>query len=141
MGRRTFQSILEALNHPLKDRVNIVLSRDEGFVPPSTKGYAVLGATSVDAALKMVRTKQVFFIGGVSVYEEVLEGNLLDTLMITEIVGEFRADTFFPTINQRAWNLQSEECPPEGDENPFELRFKVYRPKVRSEVLSPQKRI
>jgi dihydrofolate reductase len=89
MGERTYASI----GHALPNRVNIVLTRNKDFVAAP----GVLVAGSIDEALALTREQEqeeIFVIGGGQVYAQFLP--LADKLYVTEVTGDFEADTFFP---------------------------------------------
>jgi len=94
MGRRTLESLPGGL--PLKDRTNIVLSRDKELQIPG----AVV-CNSIDNLLDELEKyddENIFIIGGQTVYEELLD--YCNTAYITEINAEFPADAFFPDITK-----------------------------------------
>ena len=102
MGRKTLESFPNG--KPLKDRINIVLTRDVS--------YRVDGATvchSVDELLEEISkydTNNVYVIGGGSIYE-LLEPHC-DTALITRIEYEYDADTHFPKLDKLGWELTEE---------------------------------
>ncbi|XP_012926541.2 dihydrofolate reductase isoform X5 [Heterocephalus glaber] len=107
MGRKTWFSIPEK-NRPLKDRINIVLSR-ELKEPP--RGAHFL-AQSLDDALKLIeqpelasKVDMVWIVGGSSVYKEVMDRPGHVKLFVTRIMQEFESDTFFPEIDLKKYRL------------------------------------
>ena len=89
MGRRTWLT----LKRPLKDRQNIVLSRDQNL--PSDDSMIVL--RDVDLVLDFVRTQEthLFVIGGAQVYESFLPH--IERWIVTEVpLAVEGADTFMP---------------------------------------------
>jgi dihydrofolate reductase len=99
MGRKTFESIGTAL----KDRTNIVLTRDLGLV---THG-AVL-ATSLDAAFAFACADadkrgvgEIMVIGGGDVFEAVMDD--ADRLEITRVHASPQGDSHFPPVDPRQW--------------------------------------
>lgn len=96
MGRRTFESIVKVLGHPLKGRTNIVLTRSHTRVIEDGGGIAV---SSLNDALAVAeRFGEPFVIGGAEVYKEALP--LARVLHITTVYarqggGGFPEDTFF----------------------------------------------
>ena len=99
MGRKTFESI----GKPLKDRTNIVLTKDFGLIVPG----GVL-ATSLDAAMSMARqdaTKrgvdEIMVIGGGDVFERMMPK--ADRLEITHVHASPEGDAFFPVIDPQLW--------------------------------------
>ena len=99
MGRKTYESI----GKPLKDRTNIVLTKDLGLKVPG----GVL-ATSLDAAMIMARqdaTKrgvdEIMVIGGGDVFERIMPK--ADRLEITHVHASPEGDAFFPPIDPNMW--------------------------------------
>ena len=100
MGRKTWESI-PPKTRPLKNRLNVVLSRSEGFIPEQ----GVLKFHSVEACIKGLSKDhkyldEVFVIGGSEIYCQFLDSPVITTVYTTEIhsTREFRADRYFPTI-------------------------------------------
>jgi dihydrofolate reductase len=108
MGRKTYDSI----GAPLKNRVNIVLTRDtmNKSTIPNLSFQQSLDAAALSAAKTTV--ENVFVIGGESVYKEALNHpqcrhiylNLISTKCDVE-----DADAFFPTIDPTKYKLISEK--------------------------------
>src|SRR4051794_11807779 len=100
MGRKTFESIGKAL----KDRTNIVLSRDFSLAAPG----AVL-ATSLDAAFAFAgqdadkrRVNEIIVIGGSDIFEACME--VADRLEITRVHASPEGDSHFPEIDMSQWH-------------------------------------
>ena len=100
MGRKTWDSIpVEA--RPLKNRLNVVLSRSDAFIPEQ----GVLKFHSVEACIKGLSKNhkyldEVFVIGGSEIYCQFLDTPVITTVYATEIYSDrgFRADRFFPNL-------------------------------------------
>ena len=94
MGRRTWDSLPFK---PLKNRLNIVVSRDTSL------SEHVVG--SVEAAVALAYAsgyRRVYGIGGQSIYAEMLP--LADRLLLTEVDLEIEeADAYFPQLDESAW--------------------------------------
>ena len=94
MGRRTWESLPV---RPLKNRLNLVVSRDAGVaehVYPDP-------ATAVAAAYAAGRSR-VYGIGGASVYAALLP--MAHRLLITEVDMDVPdADTWFPAFDPAGW--------------------------------------
>ena len=89
MGKRTWLT----LKGPLKDRQNIVLSRDQNL--PTHDSVIVL--RDVDSVLELVRAQDIhlFVIGGAQVYESFLPH--IERWIVTEVPLAVKgADTFMP---------------------------------------------
>lgn len=102
MGRKTFESI----GKPLPNRKNIVLTNGK----PQQFPLAVVTAKSVEGALiqaQLTRSEEVFIIGGAGVYQSFMAK--ADKIYLTVVHAEFKADTFFPKLDLKEWEIVSEE--------------------------------
>jgi dihydrofolate reductase len=106
MGRKTYESILSRLGHPLSNRWNIVISRDKHFRSMGITG--VVG--SVEEALDLAGTKPnlPYVIGGEQIYNQTI--NLPDArkIELTRVKGIYHGDSFFPRIDSSRWVLSSQ---------------------------------
>ena len=94
MGRRTFES----LSGPLKNRRNIVISKN--YQPGNHK----IEVVTLEEALQYT---DAFVIGGGIIYKALLP--YCDEAYITKIYNTFDADMFFPNLdNHQDWILQEE---------------------------------
>ena len=117
MGRRTWLT----LKGPLKDRRNIVLSRDPSL--PSQDSLTVL--SGVDSVLDLIRNQeeQLFVIGGAQVYESFLPH--VERWIVTEVPLAIEgADTFMPANFLDGFEMYELRQLAEG------LRVKFYERKV-----------
>lgn len=103
MGRKTLESFPQ--NQPLKNRVNIVLTKNEK--------YQVNGATVVHSVeelqeeLKQYTEEEIYVIGGESIYRQLLP--MCDTAIVTKIDEAYEADTYFPNLDELAdWEIAEE---------------------------------
>ncbi|CAM4572579.1 unnamed protein product [Caretta caretta] len=135
MGKRTWFSIPEK-NRPLKDRINIVLSRELKETP---KGADYL-AKSLDDALVLLdspelksKVDMVWIIGGSSVYKAAMEKPVHQRLFVTRILQEFESDTFFPEIDLKKYKHLPEYPGVPADvqeENGIRYKYEVYEKTV-----------
>ncbi|KAL9097533.1 MAG: hypothetical protein Q9165_000429 [Trypethelium subeluteriae] len=103
MGRKTWESIPVRFR-PLKDRINVVLTRNSGAVKGEEKdkeGSDVVTATGMEVALEELRKRgdgvgRCFVIGGSSVYEEAMPRPEMKRVLLTRVYKDFECDTFFP---------------------------------------------
>lgn len=97
MGSKTWESLPEAYK-PLPGRLNVILSRREGYAVPA----GVLAFNSVEEALQTLEehedVEKVFVIGGGQIYNETITSEACRELILTEIHKEFDCDVFFPEI-------------------------------------------
>ena len=99
MGRKTWQS----LGRPLKDRQNVVVTRDRGYSAPGATVVASLPAAIAAASLP----PPVFCIGGGELYREALP--LACVMYLTEIDRDFEGDVRFPDFDPTQWRVASRE--------------------------------
>ncbi len=119
MGRKTFES----MGVPLKNRINIVITRDPHY---STSGILVVH--SLHKALQVAESKgeeETFIIGGSEIYQLALP--VLDKIYLTEIdlIVE-NGDAFFPDFDLNSWRLISEESHTPDDKNHYNYTFKIF---------------
>jgi len=122
MGRKTFESIGKAL----KDRTNIVLTRDFGLVAQG----AVL-ATSMDAAFAFAVSdadkrgaKEIMVIGGSDIFETAMP--VADRLEITRVHASPQGDSFFPEIDAQVWRVVKSERRGRGPQDEVDFTVQTY---------------
>ncbi|MDD7769689.1 dihydrofolate reductase [Suipraeoptans intestinalis] len=100
MGRKTLESFPGG--QPLKNRVNIVLTRDAGF---QAKGAVVCGSMEeVLEELKQYAEEDVYIIGGESIYRQFLP--YCKKAYITKVFHKYDADTYFPDLDrEEGWKM------------------------------------
>ncbi|MGI6071760.1 MAG: dihydrofolate reductase [Lachnospiraceae bacterium] len=94
MGRKTLESFPQG--NPLKNRVNIVLTRNPFYEKEGV--IAVAGRRELERELKNHADKEIFVIGGESIYRQLLD--LCDEVFITKVDAEYEADAFFPSLDE-----------------------------------------
>lgn len=114
MGRKTLESFPNGL--PLKQRTNIVLSRDKNY---QVKGALVMHTTEeLLEHLKGYAPEEIFIIGGESIYRQFLP--YCDTAYVTKIDHAYDADTHFPNLDE----MPEWEMTEAGEEQTsFDLEF------------------
>ena len=123
MGRKTFESI----GRPLPLRKNIVVSRSPIAVPN------VEQEADLEALLKSLsrkRKEEYFVIGGGSVYASAMK--YARRLYITRVYSKAeRADTFFPEIDEKKWEIVEKSEILHDQENNIDFQFIVYGKKAK----------
>ena len=119
MGRKTLESFPGS--KPLKNRVNIVLSRSSH----STDGAEFV--TSVEELLEKLKqydTDDVYVIGGAQIYSLLLP--YCDTALITHVdaVAD-EADSKFPELKDSEWEITEQSDILEN--NGIKFRFTTYK--------------
>ena len=119
MGRKTLESFPGG--RPLKNRINIVLTRNEAYHP---EGVTV--CRSREETLKLLNAyapEDVFILGGGMIYREFLAD--CEKAYVTHIFADFEADTDFPNLDaDPAWHLA--ETGERREDNGIFYEFRVY---------------
>lgn len=93
MGRKTWESIPPRFR-PLKDRMNLVITRNSKSIDAS------LVTGSMEGAIRFVGMtmfdRKAFVIGGAQIYSEALQRQEAKRILLTRILTDFPCDTFFP---------------------------------------------
>ena len=100
MGKNTYLSLPK---RPLPERENIVLT----FLDDPFNEQGITIKHSLKDALEYTENKDVYIIGGASVYKQAME--FATKLEITSIEMEYQGDTFFPEISLDIWKLIKED--------------------------------
>ena len=117
MGRRTFQSLPRVLDR----RLNIVLSRESGFIAPGAivAGSLEEGLTHARRAAQEAGVEEIMVIGGDDVFRAVMP--LAKRIYLTEVHASPHADTWLKDFDLKDWRELSRERHEPGpkDEYPF----------------------
>ena len=121
-GRKNYESIPDKYR-PLKDRVNIVVTRNTDYDAPGA-----LVVDSLNAGLEiahLANESEAFIIGGGQIYREALTMRVIDRLYITMVHSNVLGDTHFPQLDPSEWN-EVERVRHEADErHAFAFSFVV----------------
>ncbi len=114
MGRTTYETI----GHPLPDRLNIIISRDEKYV---AEGCTV--ARSIEEALDLARDKgEVFIIGGAAIFEQTQ--SLASKIYLTRVHASPEGDVFF-RYDHEYWRETDIETHPADNKNQYAYSFSI----------------
>lgn len=121
MGRKTFESFP---NGPLKDRENLVLTRQED--------YEVEGAfifNNKEDALKHASNndKPLHIIGGAEIFRQFLDD--VDIIYLTVVHEDFKGDTEMPEIDYSLFELETEREGHVDEKNIYPHTFYTYKRK------------
>ena len=107
---------------PLKNRMNIVLYPTDIEIEGATVVHGIDEAVDLAADIK---DKDVFVIGGASVYNQLLP--YCDTAYITKIDREFEADVFIPDLDKLdEWYIADESETYQNDDG-TEYKYVTYK--------------
>ncbi len=103
MGRKTFES----LGKPLKDRLNIILTRKQNLHYDFENIIVIDGLENSFAYCEKNKYEKIFVIGGGEIYKQAIK--LADEMIISFMNFEAEGDIFFPEINSRIWKRKSSD--------------------------------
>lgn len=114
MGRKTLESFPNGL--PLARRTNVVLTTDMNY---EAKGAVLVhSGEELLEELKKYESDDIYVIGGGSVYEMMLP--YCDTVYVTKIDFAYKADTWFPNLDELPeWELTEES----EEQTCFDIEF------------------
>ena len=122
MGRKTLESFPNG--QPLPNRVNIVMTKNPDY---KAKGCVIVHSEEeLMEELKKYPDKEIFLIGGASIYEQFLP--MCEEVYVTKIDFAYQADCHFPNLDE----MEEWEMYEEGEEETFfsiEYYFNKYRRK------------
>lgn len=100
LGRKTMDTFPGG--RPLPKRVNIILSGNANY---KVEGAIVVhNIPELMEELKKYDSKDVYIIGGDSVYRQMID--YCDTIHVTKIDREYEADAFFPNLDEmEGWHI------------------------------------
>lgn len=117
MGRKTFDSFPGLL----PNRKHIVISRNKNI---SFSDEVAVVNNFKDAIRETGDDENPFIIGGGQIYK--LAMDLVDKIELTRVHEEFKADTFFPKIDEDKWELINEEFNEKDERHQFSFTYKTY---------------
>ncbi len=127
MGRKTYESIGMAL----PGRRNIVITRDDNYIPQGKGADLVDVVSSVEQALALVdgsnggvAVKEIMVIGGGAIYKHCLPAT--NRLYITHINANIAGDTQFPNYDDGSWKKVASDFRPRDEKNAYDLEFCIY---------------
>ena len=120
MGRKNYESLPHKFK-PLKNRVNIVVTRQSEYTAPGT-----ILVNSIKDGLDYAENNgesEVFIIGGGEIYAESMD--VVSRMYITEVKESFEGDTFFPKFDRNLWREVSRTPNFPDDKHQFAYDFVV----------------
>ena len=118
MGRKTLESFPNGL--PLKNRTNIVLTRDMSY---QVKDAIVLHSLEdLREELKKYPSEDIYVIGGETIYRQLLDD--CDVAHITKIEYAYDADAYFPNLDELPeWKITADS----EEQTYFDLEYFFYK--------------
>lgn len=120
MGERTYQAykdVKEAFN----TQHVIVLSHSLKYLDDAEVVH------ELDEIVERAKSSELWVIGGGSMFKQLMP--YASKMHLTEIDGEFEADTFFPEYDTSEWELVEKLNEPADQDNPYSSVFVTYQRK------------
>lgn len=113
MGERTYHDYKDIRAAFETDDVTVI-SRSVDSLPDATVVH------SIQPIIDQAGGEDLWVIGGGNVFTQLLP--YANKMYLTEIDGEFEADTFFPEYEKNEWIVDAENFPAD-DQNPYPYAF------------------
>lgn len=120
MGRKTF----ETLPNPLKNRTNIILTRDKNYQAENcTIVHSMKGA--IEAAKSAEGSEEICIVGGGEIYKQGMD--IADKIELTLVHHKFDgADAFFPELDYSKWELLTDRFHAEDKFHKYAFTYLTY---------------
>lgn len=116
MGRKTFESF----PRPLPNRTHVVITRQPEYYYEN-----VIVVEGLAEALACVPDgEDSFIIGGGEIYKLALP--FVDKIELTRIHAQFEADTYFPELDSKEWELTDKQYHPKDDKHLYDFTYETY---------------
>ncbi|CAH1203335.1 Dihydrofolate reductase type 3 [Paenibacillus plantiphilus] len=117
MGRKTYES----LGRPLKDRRNIVLTRNQDW---SAEGCETVHTVQETLSRLAGEGEELVIIGGEEIYKQFLAH--ADKLLLTEVSADIEGDAFFPAFTAEDWQLEDQVFYEKDEKNGYNFKICTY---------------
>ena len=114
MGRKTYESI----GKPLPGRTTVIITRDKDY-----KAEGCIVVHSLEEAIQKAEAAgdtEAMITGGAEIYKLALDK--ADVLYLTEVEGEFKADSFFE-YDTTQWAVKERKDYKADEKNKFDYSF------------------
>lgn len=119
LGRKTQESILKRLGHPLPDRRTIILTKQRDY---NAEGSET--ASSWEEAMRLLKNEsEVFILGGAQIYRLALP--FARTIYLTLVETDIEGDATFPEFDETSWDWKKIEDHAKNEKNEF--NFSVWK--------------
>lgn len=123
MGRKTLESCPN--QRPLKNRVNIVLTKDEAYQVKDA--VVVHDMEQLREELAKYPSEDIYVIGGESIYRQLVDE--CDVAHITKIDYAYEADAYFPNLDEKEeWEITADS----EEQTYFDLEYQFLKYEKRS---------
>jgi len=122
MGRKTYESI----GKPLPGRTTVIITRDKSY---KAEGCKI--THSLNDAITLAKESgetEAMIVGGAEIYNQAID--FADTVYLTEVKGEFEADSYFHMNRKRVqWTCTDRIDHTADEKNKYDYSFLIYKKK------------
>ena len=116
MGRKTFESFPK----PLPNRTHVIITRQKNY-----KAEGCIIVNSIEKALEICpKNEDTYIIGGGEIYT--LSLPFADKIEITKVHHSFDADAYFPTLNEKEWELVQSNHNSKDEKHIYNYTYLTY---------------
>lgn len=116
MGRKTYESI----GKPLGERLNIVITRQQGYVAPRCLVWNSL----TDFLTRIPIKEEVMILGGSEIFAEAMP--FVNKMYITEVHTKIEGEVCFPEFDLNEWKPTFRKWHKADDKNDYDYSFVDY---------------
>lgn len=125
MGRKTFESFPK----PLPNRTHVIITRQKDYEVPEN----CIVVSSLKKAIEICpENETTYIIGGGQIYKQSME--IANKIELTRVHTEVEADTFFPEIEDKDWQLIASEFHPKDEKHQFDFTYLTYIRAQKEEI-------
>lgn len=129
MGRKTFESLPN--KKPFPNRINIIITSNKEFCIDKCENAYIVSTIqeSIELCETLFDNKDLYVIGGSSIYKQFLKENLIDTIYLTKVDDDTIGDVDAPEIGKivSSWKvLYCSDKMIDKDTN-IEYRFQIFK--------------
>lgn len=122
VGRKTHESIIQRIGHPLPNRKTIIVTRQKHYRAPEN----CEAASSWEEAKAIAGTGEVFVIGGAEIYSLAIPE--AETMYLTTVhCSKCEGDAFFPKYDKTKWREKDFDYIPPSRSGEYGSTFKVLK--------------
>jgi dihydrofolate reductase len=108
----------------LPNRTHVVITRQPEYYYEN-----VIVVTGLAEALACVPDgEDSFIIGGGEIYKLALP--FVDKIELTRIHAQFEADTYFPELDSKEWQLTNKQYHPKDDKHLYDFTYETYESRI-----------
>jgi len=121
MGRKTYESMA---GEALPGRFNFVVTHQKDWNPNNDNARVALDLEQALLMASRTDCKEVFVIGGGQIYAEAMPR--ADRIYLTRVHAVLQGDAYFPSIDEKLWELVSRRDFPKDAKHGYAYSFEVW---------------